>query len=786
MVNRKGYILSKHATKRGHNTLVEIWVSTETGPVCLQSENERPVCFVATKDSSLLCETAKNNGIDLFLSSDNFYTLEQIPVDTLKTTTPTAMYQIRQLAQSLNITLYEADIKVEDRFLMERFIYGALEFVAPDLNTNHIKNAKIRPTQYTPTLSTLSIDIECDEHENLFSIAFASKQHNEVILVRSETHPRSLPTDKNFILSVVNSEAELLKQFIHRVHQIDPDVILGWNVKQFDFAVLARRANKHAIKLTIGRENRNAYVRQWDGNTIVDIPGRCIVDGIEALKTMTYQFESFSLDNVANQLLNQNKLIQSDDKLTAIKNLYHEDPFSLAQYNFQDCVLVNNIEDKTRFVEFLILRGTLTGLDLGRPGGSVAAFLNVYLPKLHRRRYVAGVRPEHGGLASPGGYVMNSQPGLYNDVLVLDFKSLYPSIIRTFKIDPMGLAEGLKAPDTAIGGFKGAVFSREHHFLPDIIANLWQQRDEAKRQNDAPRSQAIKILMNSFYGVLGSGGCPFYDPRLASSITLRGHEIMQTTAKWIEALGYKVIYGDTDSTFVHINNNTSLGTPEQTGHAIAKIINNKWAHWLQEKYACDCYLEIEFETYFETFFMPTIRGSELGSKKRYAGLKRSKNKTELVFKGLENVRSDWTELAKSFQYELYQRVFENRPVGPFVKNTVQAIRSGQEDNRLIYTKRLRKPLHEYTKAHPPHVKAAIHADEINKRLGNRLRYQNNTSIRYVITIQGPQTTEHQRAPLDYNHYIEKQIKPIAESILPLIGLSFSELTSKQLPLFESQ
>ena len=786
MVIRKGYILSKHASKRGKNTLVELWVSTDDGPVCLYSENERPVCFISTQDSSLLCEAANNKGIDLHVSSDGFCTLEQVPVNTLKTTTPASMHQLRQLAQTLNITLYEADIKIEDRFLMERFIYGSLEFIAASRDENQIHNPKIRPAQYTPKLTSLSIDIECDENENLFSIAFASKHHNEVILLRTENHPVSLPTSADFILTTVNNEVELLNAFIQRIHQIDPDVILGWNIKQFDFAVLARRASKHTIKLTIGRNHRSAYIREWDGHTIVDIAGRCIVDGIEALKTMTYQFESFSLDNVANQLLNQNKLIQSDDKLTTIKNLYHEDPFALAQYNFQDCVLVNNIADKTRFLEFLVLRGTLTGLDLGRPGGSVAAFLNVYLPKLHRHKYVAGVRPQHGGLASPGGYVMNSQPGLYKDVLVLDFKSLYPSIIRTFKIDPIGLAEGLKTPDKAIPGFKGAVFSRKHHFLPDIIANLWQQRDEAKRQSDAPRSQAIKILMNSFYGVLGSGGCPFYDPRLASSITLRGHEIMQTTAKWIEELGYKVIYGDTDSTFVHINDNTSLGTPEQTGHAIAAMINQKWAQALREKFNCECYLEIEFETYFETFFMPTIRGSVLGSKKRYAGLKRSKNETELVFKGLENVRSDWTELAKSFQYELYQRVFENSPVGPFIKKTLQAIRSGHEDQRLIYTKRLRKPLHEYTKAHPPHVKAAIHADEINRRLGNRLRYQNNTSIRYVITVQGPQTIEHQSAPLDYEHYIDKQIKPIAENILPLVGLSFSALTAEQLPLFETR
>lgn len=135
----------------------------------------------------------------------------------------------------------------------------------------------------------------------------------------------------------------------------------------------------------------------------------------------------------------------------------------------------------------------------------MAAFTNLYLPRLHRGGYVAPNLPADGGLASPGGYVMDSKPGLYRHVLVLDFKSLYPSIIRTFCIDPMGLIEGLQHPDHAIAGFRGAMFSRERHFLPDLIATLWAARDRAKAASNKALSQAIKIIMNSFYGVLGSG-----------------------------------------------------------------------------------------------------------------------------------------------------------------------------------------------------------------------------------------------------------------------------------------
>ncbi|MCQ3996787.1 DNA polymerase II, partial [Klebsiella pneumoniae] len=93
-------------------------------------------------------------------------------------------------------------------------------------------------------------------------------------------------------------------------------------------------------------------------------------------------------------------------------------------------------------------------------------------------------------------------------------------------------------------GFRGARFSRTRHCLPAIVERVWEGRETAKREHNKPLSQALKIIMNAFYGVLGSSGCRFFDTRLASSITLRGHEIMRRTRELIEAQGHAVIYGD--------------------------------------------------------------------------------------------------------------------------------------------------------------------------------------------------------------------------------------------------
>ncbi len=199
---------------------------------------------------------------------------------------------------------------------------------------------------------------------------------------------------------------------------------------------------------------------------------------------------------------------------------------------------------------------------------------------------------------------MDSRPGLYDSVLVLDYKSLYPSIIRTFLIDPVGLIEGLAQPDDqhSIEGFLGARFSRDKHCLPGIVSQIWHGRDEAKRQHNKPLSQALKIIMNAFYGVLGTSACRFFDPRLASSITMRGHAIMRQTKALIEAKGYDVIYGDTDSTFVWLKRPHSEarggGDRPRAGQPCQRLGGRRSL----AKASLPAPSELEYETHFCRFF----------------------------------------------------------------------------------------------------------------------------------------------------------------------------------------
>lgn len=176
--------------------------------------------------------------------------------------------------------------------------------------------------------------------------------------------------------------------------------------------------------------------------------------------------------------------------------------------------------------------------------------------------------------------------------------------------------------------------------------------------------------------------------------------------------------------------------------------------------------------------MPTIRGMETGSKKRYAGLSNDK----MVFKGLETVRTDWTPLAQKFQQELYTRIFHQQPYQQFIRDYVADTLAGKYDERLVYRKRLRRKLSEYQHHVPPHVKAARKADEYNLSQNRPQQYQQGGWISYIITLLGPEPLEYITAAPDYEHYINKQLMPIADAILPFIQDDFSTLLNGQMTL----
>lgn len=785
-----GFLLTRQFRDTREGLELGFWAATDGLPLWLRYPQQEAVCFTPRTANVPARAGIRRKPLELL-------SMEGEPVDALYARTWRSLSEL----SSTGASLLESDVKPHDRFLMERYVragvtaYGEviehesyLEMINPRLKPWQQQECQQQEPdpqdsgrgdhaqERRPQLIRLALDIETrGSSRELYSIAGAVAGGDaRVFMVGTDADQ----VRDGYLLHFGHDERTILDAFFAWVAEVDPDVLTGWSVVGFDLAFLDNKCKSLGMRFAMGRGPELASVFQGGnqrhtGPRIARIPGRAVLDGIDLLKAAFYSFESFSLENVAREFLGVGKLIAPKaDKVGEINRLFREDKPQLADYNLRDCTLVNEILDKADLVSFAVARASLTGLALDRLAGATAAFDNLYLPALHRAGRVApNVNTDAAGVASPGGYVMDSLPGLYKNVLVLDFKSLYPSIIRTFFVDPLALA--VSDEDTrSVPGFIEARFHRERHILPGLITSLWAARDAAKAARNAPLSTAIKIIMNSFYGVLGTTACRFHDARLASSITRRGHEIITGTRDWVEAQGYRVIYGDTDSVFVLVGDGVPDNEADSVGQKLAQGIDEHWQRDLRERFELRSHLEVEFETRYARFFMPTVRGMPTGSKKRYAGLVQEPGKeAQLVVKGLEAVRTDWTPLAREFQRELLRRVFLDLPVESYVIDTRDAVLSGEYDDKLVYRKRLRRGLGDYQRNVPPHVQAA-----------RKLARPGNT-IRYVITVNGPEPAEAQESAIDHEHYLERQLAPAADGVLQFLGTSFSAMTDAQLGLF---
>ena len=785
------FLLTRQWQESPSGNRLIFWFTSTRGPLRLVLEQQESVAFFPTAQESRL----RNLLADLSnwrVGTTSLADFAGNPVSAIYFKSQRQLFAARDRLSNKQFHLLEADVKPTDRFLMERFLNSAARLQGRAKGAAgylDIEQARLTPVQVRPNLKAVSLDIETDmTASQLYSIALYSDQHS-IVLMRDEGEDELVAESDTDSLSLqfFESEKRLLEALVKTLESIDPDVVMGWNVVNFDLRCLQEFADAHKVALNLGRNNEPVNWRKSrDGNDryYALVPGRVVLDGIDLMRSATYQFENFSLEYVSRQLLDRGKLIDDVDQRGAeISELFHTDKAALARYNLEDCRLVWDIFTLEKLLDFAVERSLLTGLELDRSGGSVAAIDFLYLPHLHRQGFVAPALEQlESSNISPGGYVLESEPGIHRNVIVLDFKSLYPSIIRTFHVDPLALVEGLKEND-AIPGFEGGQFSRTRTILPGLIKILWAARDKAKADGNRVLSQAIKIIMNSFYGVLGTLGCRFFDTRLVSSITRRGHDIILQSKQFIKAAGFQVIYGDTDSVFVlmgDVGTKDEINKVNELGTRLAQDLNTWWREKLQREYQIESFLEMEFETHFLRFFMPTVRGSDAGSKKRYAGLLAN---GEIIFKGLETVRSDWSPLAREFQQVLYRKVFLNEPFVEYIKQIVADIQNGVFGPELVLRKRLRRKLSDYVKNVPPHVQAARKAEEIRKKLQLPALYEHGGWVEYVMTTAGPEPRQYRQSPVDYDFYIDKQLAPIADSILVFQQSSMDKILDRQIGLF---
>ncbi len=738
--------------------------------------------------------------------------------------------QARAILAAAGVRSYEADLRPTDHFRLERGIHAAVRLRGESRPGRRVGRVyvdpEVEPGEWLPQLSLLSVDIETDpQSSRLLALGmflvdpFRELRAGRVFFAGAELGHSEI--------TCLPGEAALLDAFREQLRLWDPDILTGWNVIDFDFRVLWERFRHHRIEMDLGRSSDRSVVLPGSSGRSVGliVPGRETWDGARLVRASPLRFEDYTLETVAEAVLGRGKRLQvspGESRLSAIDRLHRENPVEFCLYCLEDARLVAEILERTGLLELTVRRCQLIGVAPDRAWTSIPAFEHLYIEAMHRRGRVA---PTAGVdslplEAAPGGAILPPRPGLHEGVMVFDFRSLYPSIIRTFNIDPLSYRPALEedgpageaspSGEAADGGGpirapNGAAFSREPAVLPELLDRFFQERREARARGDAIASFVYKIIMNSFYGVLGSPGCRFAGSALSGAITSFGQHLLAWSRDFLQRRGLQVLYGDTDSLFVAAPPEASrAGAAGSLGRELAGALNAALRRHLRVRYGVRSRLSLELEKLYERFFLPPLRGAgggQLGRAKGYAGLLARREeeagdgrpqpagagvsrqagpelRARIEIRGMEAVRRDWTDLAHDFQISLLELVFagsSGEEVRKLVREVLRRLEGGELDGALVYRKALRKPIEAYLRSRPPHVQAAALLDPEDRR----------GLIRYVVTREGPQPVSRVSASIDYGHYVERQLKPIVSTFAEVLRVEADRLFGEgQLWLFE--
>nr|AAX97697.1 DNA polymerase [Sulfophobococcus zilligii] len=554
-----------------------------------------------------------------------------------------------------------------------------------------------------------------------------------------------------------------IAEFVDYVLKYDPDIILGYNSNSFDWPYLLERTRVLGIRFDIGRRIGALPTTSTYGH--ISIPGRLSVDLYNYAEEIS-EIKLKSLDVVAEYLgvMKRNERVLID--YTEFPK-YWRDPEKkklLLKYNEDDVVSTLGLADK--FLPFAMQLSYITRIPLDQVGAASVGFRLewVLMYEAYKRNELIPNREEREVETYKGAVVFKPVPGIHEDIAVLDFTSMYPSIMIKYNVGPDTLVGELcEGEGYNIAPEVGHCFRAEPPgFFKDVLVKLLQLRksirEEMKKYPPTSyeyrlldeRQRAVKILANATYGYMGWTGARWYCKACAEAVTAWGRQLIRKAVDLASNLGLKVIYGDTDSLFVTYN-------PEKIKIFI-ELVERELG------------FEIKVDKVYKRVFFTE-------AKKRYAGLLED-GRIDIV--GFEAVRGDWAEVAKEVQENIVEILLKEGSVDKaveYVRTVISNLMQGKIPlEKLIIWKTLTKPLEEY-EATAPHVKAA-------RRLINQgFKVEVGDKIGYVV-LKGTGSISDRAYPyilvkdpktIDYNYYIDHQIIPATLRILEYFGVSETQL-----------
>lgn len=654
--------------------------------------------------------------------------------------------------------IYEHDIPFTKRYLIDNDIIPMIYYRNIEDKEREIVGNEI------PELKAVAFDMEvyCEgrepvpDRDPILMVSFYSQGMKKVLSYKPFEHE---------YLELVENEKELIKRAVKILK--DYDLIYTYNGDNFDFPYLVKRAKYLGVNIPLDiRISRGGmYLRSY-------IPGKIHID-LYPIVRRTLNLSKYKLEDVCYELFGVRKLEVGHRN---ISKLWKEEDRNLVEYSFQDAYYTYLVGEYFLPLEVMFSRiVNQTPFEVCRMSSSqMVEYL--LLRYSYRKNFLVPNRPSEEEYKRrlneyyEGGYVKEPIRGIHENIVSMDFRSLYPSIIISYNISPDTIdCECCEGESEKIHGHWFC--RRRRGLIPEVLYKLIERRKEIKKKlkridrNSSHYSlldyeqRSLKVLANSHYGYLAYPRARWYSKECAEVITYLGRMFIQKTIEEGERYGFKVIYADTDGLYVTMDGIKSKEELLERTYEFLREINKK----LPKN------MELEFEGYYKRGLFVT--------KKKYALIDEN---GKIIIKGLELVRRDWSNIAKKTQREVLKALLEKGDIKmakDIIINTIEDLRKGRinKEDLIIYTQ-ITKDISQY-KTTAPHVEVA------KKILRNGGRLKVGDVIGYIITSGSKPISERAELPedaenYDVNYYIDNQVLPPVIRIMEALGISKEELKSE--------
>jgi DNA polymerase I len=583
---------------------------------------------------------------------------------------------------------------------------------------------------------------------------------NPVVMISVATNHQD---KKQFIAGEDKNDKPILEAFMNYVRTFDPDIIVGYGLNGQDWPYLNERCKKLGLQLHMDRAKTEPHTSVYGH---VSITGRINLD----LFDFSGEFPEVkvkTLENLADYLgvmkIENRTLVEDVDFAD-----YWDDKAKveiLKKFSAENTSCVMGIAEAV--MDFAMQLSSLVSLPLDHVGTAAVGFRVEWFLVKHAQKIgeLVPKRIEQPYRPYVGAVVLKPESGLHENIAVLDFKSMYPSIMIAYNVSPDTYVSP-KEPMPSCGVYEAPEvkhrFRREPAgFYKEVLSYLINVRDEIRsrmkqvspenvgyRVLDA-RQKAVKVITNASYGYAGWIGARWYMKPVAEAAAAWGRHTILDAVKMADKAGLKVVYGDTDSIFV--------------GYEPEKI--EKLSEEIESKFG----LEIKpDEVYLRIFFTE--------AKKRYAGLL-SNGKLDIV--GLEVMRGDWAAIAKKVQEKVLEIILKEqspKKATRFVQQCISELRLKRVPYRdLIIWKTLAKPAEEYA------VKAShVEAARMLREKGWELSVGD--KVGYVVVVGTGRLYERIKPytfasyeDIDTEYYVSKQVVPAAARVLESFGVTEEQM-----------